>query len=130
MWFSGTKENKQMYDFAMSFLDTQVESPAVRRKLKPTAEFGCKRIMVLDDYLSVFNQPNVELVTDKPMRITEKGIVSKPADQLPERLLEKETIGSYSVENEAPGAREEEREIDVLIWGTGGFKGCLESRMC
>lgn len=108
-----------MYNFAMSFLESQVKSPVLRQKLKPTAEFGCKRIMVLDDYLSVFNEPNVELVTDKPMRITEKGIISKPPDQLPKQLLEKEPVGSYSVKNEAPDAQEEEREIDVLIWGTG-----------
>lgn len=108
-----------MYDFAMAFLDQQVKSPVIREKLRPRTQFGCKRILVLDDYLPIFNEPNVELITDKPIRITETGIISKPADQIPRKELEKEPTGSYDLRNEAPDATEEEREIDVLIWGTG-----------
>ncbi|GAB7356265.1 hypothetical protein MBLNU459_g7075t1 [Dothideomycetes sp. NU459] len=119
MWFSGTKENKAMYDYSMAFLERQVESPIVREKLRPRTQFGCKRVLILDDYYPIFNEPNVELITDKPIRITEKGIISKPADQVPQSEREKEPTGSYDLRNEAPHAVEEEREIDVLIWGTG-----------
>jgi len=52
--------------------------------------------LILDDYYPVFNEPNVELVTDPVCGISENGILSAN-----------------------PKAGEEERKVDVLIWGTG-----------
>jgi len=66
----------------------------------------------------------VELITDKPIRITEKGIVSKPVDQLPKEALKGEPTGSYDARARDPNAKETEREIDVLLWGTGNNACC------
>lgn len=47
-------------------------------KLTPNYEIGCKRILLINDYLPMFvEKPNVHLVTDEIEEITESGIVTK-----------------------------------------------------
>jgi cation diffusion facilitator CzcD-associated flavoprotein CzcO len=81
---------------AHAHLDSQVKDEKVREKLKSHDNFGCKRPLVLDDYYPVFNQGNVELITDPVVGLSEHGIIS----------------------TSAKGGRQE-NEVDVLIWGTG-----------
>lgn len=50
MWLSGTSENAQMRDLAVAHLTRQVHDPVTRQKLMPQHEFGCKRILVLDNW--------------------------------------------------------------------------------
>ena len=52
----------------------QVDDPGTRRRLTPTYGFGCKRPSVSNTYLSTFNRPHVELVTDTIERFTATGI--------------------------------------------------------
>lgn len=77
---------------ARRHLEKLVPDPAVRAKLTPTYEMGCKRVLLSDDYLPTFNRPNVHLVTDGIAEITPEGVRSKD------------------------GAL---HKADVLIWGTG-----------
>ncbi len=49
-------------------LERSVSDPVLREKLKPRFQFGCKRMLVSDDYWPALERDNVELVTD---RITE-----------------------------------------------------------
>ena len=119
MWYYGTPEHTAAQNFSLSFLKSQVNDPVVRNKLTPSVPFACKRLLVLDDYYPIFNRPNVELITDKPVKITEHGIISKPPHELPKKELEGLPQGSYDITKEDPNAHEQEREIDVLIWGTG-----------
>ncbi len=72
-------------------LDT-VTDPAVRAKLTPTEPWGCRRPLSSNTYYPVFNQPNVELVTEPVDRLTPKGVLT--VDGL-------------------------EREFDTIILGTG-----------
>jgi cation diffusion facilitator CzcD-associated flavoprotein CzcO len=51
-----------------------IENPELRRKLTPTDEIGCKRIMVTDDWYPALAKPNVDLVTDRIAEVTERGI--------------------------------------------------------
>jgi cation diffusion facilitator CzcD-associated flavoprotein CzcO len=92
MWLLGTKQNEGAAAFSRTFVESSVESPEIRNKLTPKDAFGCKRILVLDNYLPIFNQKNVELITEKPIRITETGVVSEDG---------------------------REREVDVILNGTG-----------
>jgi cation diffusion facilitator CzcD-associated flavoprotein CzcO len=78
-------------------VDNQVKDPVIREKLKPHDNFGCKRPLLLDDYYPVFNEPHVELVTDPVVGLSDHGILSK---------------------NVVTGGKDE-RQVDVLIWGTG-----------
>jgi cation diffusion facilitator CzcD-associated flavoprotein CzcO len=59
---------------SMRHLHQQVKDPALREKLTPHFQFGCKRILISDDYWASFERPNVELVTDPIEQITRDGI--------------------------------------------------------
>lgn len=58
-------------------LRRQVKDPELRKKLTPTFQFGCKRVLVSDDYWATFERPDVELVTDTIERIEAKGVRTK-----------------------------------------------------
>jgi cation diffusion facilitator CzcD-associated flavoprotein CzcO len=58
-------------------LQAQVKDPALREKLTPHFQFGCKRILVSDDYWSSLERPNVELVTESIEQITRDGIQTR-----------------------------------------------------
>jgi cation diffusion facilitator CzcD-associated flavoprotein CzcO len=64
---------------------SQIEDPELRRKVTPSDELGCKRIMVTDDWYPTLTQPNVELITDRIETVTATGVrtgdgVERPAD--------------------------------------------------
>lgn len=73
-------------------LNEQVSDPVLRKKLTPEYPFGCKRILLSSEYLKTISQPNVELITDSIVQVTEHGI---------------ETAGG------------ELHEVDAIIYGTG-----------
>ncbi|HWX75007.1 MAG TPA: NAD(P)/FAD-dependent oxidoreductase, partial [Solirubrobacteraceae bacterium] len=41
-----------------------IDDPELRRKVTPTDELGCKRLMLTDDWYPTLTQPNVELIDD------------------------------------------------------------------
>jgi cation diffusion facilitator CzcD-associated flavoprotein CzcO len=55
-------------------LRQQVRDPALREKLTPDFQFGCKRVLVSDDYWATFEQENVELVSNPITAIERHGI--------------------------------------------------------
>jgi len=55
-------------------LRQQVRDPALREKLTPDFQFGCKRVLVSDDYWAAFEQENVELVSNPITAIERQGI--------------------------------------------------------
>ena len=129
MWLSGTKEQAEASAYAIHHLESTVKDPIVREKLRPTHQFGCKRILVLDNWYSMFNRSNIKLITDKPLRITADGIISRPTQQLSTKAVKDDPIDTYPSENvpvplytpeDVPEkAVELETKIDVLLWGTG-----------
>jgi cation diffusion facilitator CzcD-associated flavoprotein CzcO len=54
-----------------------VKDPVLREKLRPHFQFGCKRILISDDYWRTFERDNVELVTDPIEEIRSTGIETK-----------------------------------------------------
>jgi cation diffusion facilitator CzcD-associated flavoprotein CzcO len=58
-------------------LEEQVKDPALREKLRPHFQFGCKRILISDDYWASFERKNVELVTEGIEEVTADGIRTK-----------------------------------------------------
>jgi cation diffusion facilitator CzcD-associated flavoprotein CzcO len=86
-------------------VDAIVQDPAVADALKPWYRYFCKRPCFHDEYLQVFNQPNVTLVdTDGEgvERVTEAGVV-------------------------AAGT---EYQLDCLIFATGFEVGTSYARRC
>jgi cyclohexanone monooxygenase len=91
MTFSDPKVLAERESIGLAAIDV-VRDPEVRRKLRPTHPFGCKRPLFSNFYFPAFNQPNLELVTEPIDRINPRGVVT------------------------ADGA---EREVDVIVVATG-----------
>lgn len=77
---------------ALHFLKRSVPDKALRLKLTPPYQFGCKRILLSDDYFPALNQSNVEVITEGIKEVRAHSIVTSDGT---------------------------ERAIDVLIFGTG-----------
>jgi cation diffusion facilitator CzcD-associated flavoprotein CzcO len=62
-----------------------IADPELRRKVTPTDEFGCKRVMLTDDWYPALTRPNVELITERVVAASPTGLrdgagVERPAD--------------------------------------------------
>ena len=77
---------------ARMLMNAQVKDAALKARLTPDTPLGCKRILLSNEWLSTLARPNVEVVTE-------------PAVE----------VGPHHIRS-ADGV---EREIDVLIFGTG-----------
>ena len=75
MTFADPKQNAQREEIGLAAIDV-VRDPEVRRKLRPTHPFGCKRPLLSNVYYPAFNEPNLELVTDPIVRITHNAVVT------------------------------------------------------
>lgn len=73
-------------------LEKSIPDEKLREKLTPKYEFGCKRVLLSDDFYPAVRRENVEVVTEKIAEIREKSVVTQDGT---------------------------ERPIDVLIYGTG-----------
>jgi cation diffusion facilitator CzcD-associated flavoprotein CzcO len=62
---------------SLQHLHAQVKRPELREKLRPSFQFGCKRILVSDDYWASFERANVELVTEPIAEIHREGIETR-----------------------------------------------------
>jgi cation diffusion facilitator CzcD-associated flavoprotein CzcO len=51
-----------------------ISDPELRRKVTPSDELGCKRLMLTDEWYPTLCRPNVELVTDAVAEVTASGI--------------------------------------------------------
>ena len=89
--FSNPDALRAAEDLGRRNLETVLD-PAVRAKLTPTEPWGCRRPLSSNAYYPVFNQPNVELVTEAVERLTPKGVLTSDG---------------------------REREVDTVILGTG-----------
>lgn len=71
----------------MRQIKAAISDPELRRKVTPAYEFGCKRIMLTDDWYPTLTKPNVELVVEGIEAVTPSGIrdragVERPADAI------------------------------------------------
>ncbi len=83
---------KRGQKMALDHLKAQVPDPALRAKVTPSYELGCKRVLISNDFYPAIQRPNVEFITDGIREIREHSIITEDGT---------------------------EREIDVLIYGTG-----------
>jgi cation diffusion facilitator CzcD-associated flavoprotein CzcO len=75
--------NRGIERICKAHLASQVQDPALRRKLTPDYTFGCKRPTFSNTYYPTFNRPNVELVTAGIARIEPDGIVDRQGRKRP-----------------------------------------------
>lgn len=69
-----------------------IKDRTLREQVTPTFDFGCKRVLMANNYYPALAQDNVEVITHGVTEVRENSIVS------------------------ADGT---EREVDAIIWGTG-----------
>jgi cation diffusion facilitator CzcD-associated flavoprotein CzcO len=55
-------------------IHSAIADPELRRKVTPSDEIGCKRIMLTDDWYPSLTEPNVELVDERIEAVTPTGI--------------------------------------------------------
>jgi cation diffusion facilitator CzcD-associated flavoprotein CzcO len=68
-------------------INAAIADPELRRKVTPTDEFGCKRVMLTDNWYPTLTMPNVELVDERIAEVTARGVRDaggreRPADVL------------------------------------------------
>lgn len=61
---------------SQAMLRRQVKDPALRAKLTPSFEIGCKRILVSNDWYRAVTQPNVEVVPHGLSEVRERSVVA------------------------------------------------------
>jgi cation diffusion facilitator CzcD-associated flavoprotein CzcO len=61
---------------ARTQLRLQVRDPALRARLTPGYQIGCKRILLSNEWYPMLQRPNVDLVTDPIAEVTERGVVT------------------------------------------------------
>jgi cation diffusion facilitator CzcD-associated flavoprotein CzcO len=71
----------------MRQIKSAISDPELRRKVTPSHEFGCKRIMLTDDWYPTLARDNVELIAEGVDGVTPSGIrdstgVERPADAI------------------------------------------------
>jgi cation diffusion facilitator CzcD-associated flavoprotein CzcO len=64
-------------------INRAIENTELRRKVTPTDEIGCKRIMLTDEWYPTLAKPNVELVTDRIEEVTAGGIRTQDGTERP-----------------------------------------------
>jgi cation diffusion facilitator CzcD-associated flavoprotein CzcO len=77
---------------ALDYLQQCVPDPALRAKLTPSYTFGCKRVLMSNDYYQSLTRANVDVVTDGIREVVRDGVIT------------------------ADGTH---RKLDALILGTG-----------
>jgi cation diffusion facilitator CzcD-associated flavoprotein CzcO len=73
-------------------LRRQVADKVLRKKLTPTWDLGCKRVLLSNDWYSTIQQENVTLVTNRIRALTKNSIVTHEGDEYP---------------------------VDIIVWSTG-----------
>lgn len=68
-------------------INKAIKDPELRRKVTPSDEIGCKRVMLTDSWYPMLTRPDVSLVTDRIERIAGDGVRTvdgtlRPADVL------------------------------------------------
>jgi cation diffusion facilitator CzcD-associated flavoprotein CzcO len=77
---------------ALYNLERQVKSEELRKKLTPTWDFGCKRILITDDWYPTLQKSNVQLVTNRIREVRSHSIITYDGDEYP---------------------------VDIIVWSTG-----------
>jgi cation diffusion facilitator CzcD-associated flavoprotein CzcO len=77
---------------ATKHIHHHIKDEALRKKLTPNFQFGCKRALLSNEYYPALARDNVEVVDTGIERITTTGIIDKQGNA---------------------------HDVDVIIWGTG-----------
>ncbi|HKU44546.1 MAG TPA: NAD(P)/FAD-dependent oxidoreductase, partial [Polyangiales bacterium] len=69
-----SRQLKVIEDACRNNLDTQVQDPELRERLRPSYRPACKRLVISPDFYRAIQQPNAQLVSDGIERIEPRGV--------------------------------------------------------
>ncbi|WP_372965367.1 flavin-containing monooxygenase [Marinobacter sp.] len=75
-----TRFNKILDYFSQQAIkeaQTHVADPEKRKNIVPDYQFGCKRILISNDWYPAINQPHLDLITDRISEIDETGVITE-----------------------------------------------------
>lgn len=61
---------------AKSFLDSEIKNPVLQKQLTPKYAFGCKRVLLSNDYYQSLQAENVTVLDSRKVRFTDSNIMS------------------------------------------------------
>jgi cation diffusion facilitator CzcD-associated flavoprotein CzcO len=70
-----------------SQISRAIDDPALRARVTPPDELGCKRVMLTDEWYPTLTRPNVELVTDRIEAVTATGVRTSDGRERPADVL-------------------------------------------
>jgi cation diffusion facilitator CzcD-associated flavoprotein CzcO len=68
-------------------INKAIKDPELRRKVTPSDEIGCKRVMLTDDWYPTLTKPNVEVITDAVAGVTPGGIRVGDSEERPADVI-------------------------------------------
>ena len=110
------------------FMETQIDSDELKKKLIPQYEVGCKPSTISNTYLPSFNRQSVHLITDGIQEISSDSVLLKqqqPAktstDTSPTNVSNEENVGTDKAESthSVELATEKKIPLDAIIYATG-----------
>jgi cation diffusion facilitator CzcD-associated flavoprotein CzcO len=72
---------------ARSQINRAIKDPELRRKVTPSDEVGCKRLMLTDEWYPTLLKPNVELITDAISEVTPRGVRTRDGGERPADVI-------------------------------------------
>ena len=66
-----------METISKAYMRATIDDPALREKLTPDFEIGCKRILITSVWYPALNQPNVDLETSRITEIRDHAVVTE-----------------------------------------------------
>jgi cation diffusion facilitator CzcD-associated flavoprotein CzcO len=78
---------KRGQKMALDHLAAQVPDSALRARLTPGYELGCKRVLISNDFYPAIQRPNVEFITEGIREIREHSIVTQDGTERPVDVL-------------------------------------------
>ncbi|KAI8825900.1 flavin-containing monooxygenase FMO [Fimicolochytrium jonesii] len=85
LWYnafkSGSPIARLLSHMLRSYLKQEIPDDALRAKLTPDYDPGCKRIVVSDAYLPAMRHPSTRLVTESIVEITPNGIMTSDKER-------------------------------------------------
>ncbi|CAF1332237.1 unnamed protein product [Rotaria sordida] len=79
-------------ELVRSNLNREIKDIELRKKVIPTWDFGCKRVLISSDWYSTLQKSNVKLITNRIKQIKSHSIITYDGDEYP---------------------------VDIIIWSTG-----------
>ncbi|HXN63468.1 MAG TPA: NAD(P)/FAD-dependent oxidoreductase, partial [Acidimicrobiales bacterium] len=70
-------------EIALSHIDYRIKDETLKAKLTPDYPFGCKRTLICSDFYKAVLRDNVELITERIVRVTPTGIVAGDGRERP-----------------------------------------------